>query len=63
MSLTHRQRQILELLASGLRIKQAADRLGISYGTAKLHSEAALARLGARTSEQAVAIAIRGGLI
>lgn len=61
--ITKRQRQVLELLASGLRIKQAADRLGISYGTAKQHSEAALARLGARTTEQAVAIAIRGGLI
>lgn len=61
--LSPRQREILGYLAEGLAIKQAADRMGIGYGTAKRHSEAARANLGARTKTQAVAIAVRKGIV
>lgn len=63
MNLTTRQREVLHALASGLCLKQWSAQVGISYGVAKLHSESAQRKIGARTKAHAVAIAIRQGVI
>jgi DNA-binding NarL/FixJ family response regulator len=61
--LTHRQREILQLLANGESTTVAARELGLSEETIKTHTKNALARLGARNRTHAVAIALRESLI
>lgn len=61
--LTHRQREILQLLANGESTTVAARELGLSEETVKTHIKTALARLGARNRTHAVAIALRECLI
>ena len=56
--LTTRERECLIWLASGLRYDRIAERLGISLATVELHVANARRKLGARTREQAVAIAV-----
>lgn len=63
LRLTQRERDVLELLAGGLRQEQIAARLAIGTETVRSHIRNASGRLGAQTSTQAVAIAIRRGLI
>jgi DNA-binding NarL/FixJ family response regulator len=62
-ALSPRQHQVLAHLANGFRAKEIARELRIDYGTTKLHIEAAMRKLGARSSTQAVATAIRSNLI
>jgi two-component system, NarL family, response regulator len=61
--LTHRQREILQLLADGESTTVAARELGLSEETVKTHTRNALARLSARNRTHAVAIALRESLI
>lgn len=61
--LTHRQREILQLLSDGGSTAIAARQLGLSEETIKTHTKYALARLGARNRTHAVAIALRECLI
>jgi DNA-binding NarL/FixJ family response regulator len=61
--LTHRQREILQLLANGESTTVAARELDLSEETVKTHIKTALARLGARNRTHAVAIALRECLI
>jgi DNA-binding NarL/FixJ family response regulator len=61
--LTHRQREILQLLANGESTTVAARELGLSEETVKTHIKTALARLGARNRTHAVAIALREALV
>jgi DNA-binding NarL/FixJ family response regulator len=61
--LTHRQREILQLLANGESTTVAARELGLSEETVKTHIKTALARLGARNRTHAVAIALRESLV
>ena len=61
--LTARERDVLELLACGLRHEQIADRLGIGSETVRSHVRNASDRLGAQNATQAVAIAVRRALI
>jgi DNA-binding NarL/FixJ family response regulator len=61
--LTHRQREILQLLADGESTTVAARQLDLSEETVKTHTKNALARLGARNRTHAVAIAVRECLI
>lgn len=61
--LTHRQREILQLLANGESTTVAARELDLSEETVKTHTKNALARLGARNRTHAVAIAVRECLI
>ncbi len=61
--LTHRQREILQLLADGESTTVAARELDLSEETIKTHTKHALARLGARNRTHAVAIALRESLI
>lgn len=55
--LTPRQREILELVGTGLANKQIATVLGISEGTVRKHLEHAYGRLGVQSRTAAVVVA------
>ncbi|MGZ4333221.1 MAG: response regulator [Gaiellaceae bacterium] len=61
--LTQRELDVLGLLAEGLRNEEIGTRLGISSETVRTHLRKASERLGAATRTQAVATALRLGLI
>lgn len=63
VALTARERQVASLLVEGASNKMIARRLGISVHTAKFHVAAVLEKLGARNRSDAVAIALRDGLV
>jgi len=62
-ALTARERQVAELLVEGASNKVIARRLDISVHTAKFHVGAVLEKLGAVNRSDAVAIALRDGLV
>jgi DNA-binding NarL/FixJ family response regulator len=62
-TLTVRQREILQMLADGMQTDAVAKSLGLSTETVRTHTKRILAKLHADTRTQAVAIAIRNGLI
>jgi DNA-binding NarL/FixJ family response regulator len=62
-TLTARQSEILQMLADGLQTDAVAKQLGLSTETVRTHTKRILAKLHADTRTQAVAIAIRNGLI
>ena len=62
-TLTKREQQVLSLLADGLAHDEIAHRLGIGSETVRTHVRKATSRLGASTRTQAVATALRQGLI
>jgi DNA-binding NarL/FixJ family response regulator len=61
--LTNRERQVLGLLADGFGNKQIAARLGISTKTVKTHLELLFDKLGASSRTEAVATAVRRGVL
>ena len=61
--LTHREREVLALLAEGLGNKAIAARLGVSEHTAKFHVNAILGKLGAESRSEAIVRAARMGLV
>lgn len=61
--LTARERDVLSLLAEGLRNKTIAERLGIGEATVRTHVEAILKKFGARERTAAVANAARRGFL
>jgi PAS domain S-box-containing protein len=60
--LTTRQRQVLALMARGFLNKQIAFELGISDKTVKMHRASLLAALDARSSADAIRLAVEAGL-
>ncbi|WP_083752789.1 response regulator [Actinosynnema sp. ALI-1.44] len=62
-SLTPREIEVLRGLARGLSNAEIAGELGIAAGTAKVHVERILAKLGVSTRVQAVIHAHRYGLV
>lgn len=62
-ALTARERQILDLLASGLRAEGVAREIGISPATVYTHVRNTVAKLQVETRTQAVAIATRYAFI
>jgi DNA-binding CsgD family transcriptional regulator len=56
--LSKREREVLELLADGLSGAEIAERLVLSPETVRTHIRNAMAKLGASTRSQAVAIAL-----
>jgi PAS domain S-box-containing protein len=60
--LPRRQRQVLELMATGMLNKQIAWQLKISEKTVKMHRALLLERLGVSTSAEAVRIAVEADL-
>jgi DNA-binding NarL/FixJ family response regulator len=61
--LSKREVQILQMVAYGATTKEVAHDLGISPHTVKTHLERIFEKLGANDRAQAVAIAIRRGLV
>jgi two-component system, NarL family, response regulator YdfI len=61
--LTRREREVLQMLASGLANKEIAARLNISEHTVKFHVASLLGKLGASGRTEAVALGIRRGLV
>jgi DNA-binding NarL/FixJ family response regulator len=61
--LTQRERDVLRLLADGLSNDEIGRRLFISGETVRTHVRKAMDKLGADTRTQAVAVALRDGLI
>ena len=62
-TLTVAEGRALQLLSYGLTVPMAAELLGLSPQTVKDQVKTARLRLGAKTATQAVAIAIRTGVI
>lgn len=62
-ALTPRELQVLRMLADGLGNKEIAQQLGISEHTAKFHVAQILAKLGANSRAEAVALGMRRGLV
>jgi DNA-binding NarL/FixJ family response regulator len=60
---THRERDVLRRLAQGLSNDQIGEQLYISGQTVRTHVRKASRKLGAQNRTQAVALAIRAGLI
>jgi DNA-binding NarL/FixJ family response regulator len=62
-TLSAREREVLTLLAGGASNKEIALALGLSVSTVKFHVAAITGKLGARSRVDAVAIAVRAGLV
>ena len=62
-TLTTREQQVLQAVAVGQTNKAIAIKLGISDHTVKFHLASAMSKLGAASRAEAVAIALRRGLI
>jgi DNA-binding NarL/FixJ family response regulator len=63
VALTAREREVLALLAAGASNKTIARALGVSVHTAKFHVASLTEKLGASGRLEAVAIALRTGLV
>jgi two-component system nitrate/nitrite response regulator NarL len=61
--LSRRESEILQKVAYGATTKEVAHDLGISPHTVKTHLERIFEKLGANDRAQAVAIALRRGLV
>jgi DNA-binding NarL/FixJ family response regulator len=62
-NLTAREVEVLEQIAGGNRNRDIADRLFISEETVKVHIKHIMDKLGANDRTQAIAIAVRRGII
>jgi DNA-binding NarL/FixJ family response regulator len=62
-ALTHREREVMSLVATGLANDDIARRLFITPATAKTHLGRTLAKLGLRSRAQLVALAYETGLV
>jgi DNA-binding NarL/FixJ family response regulator len=60
---SQRELEVLGLLAQGVSNAEIADRLYLSLNTVRNHVQAILGKLGAHSKLEAVAIAVRKGLI
>ncbi len=63
VELTARQIEILQLVAQGLQNKEIAEQLCVSEHTIKYHISEILQRLQVKNRDQAVALALKKGLI
>jgi PAS domain S-box-containing protein len=61
--LTHRERQVLELLAQGFPTRAIAEQLRITWSTVRTHIQNILSKLGVQSRLQAVALARRRRLL
>jgi DNA-binding NarL/FixJ family response regulator len=62
-ALTPREQEVLQMLAAGLDARLIAREIGISLNTCRGYVKSLLAKLGAHSQLEAVAVAMRHGLI
>ena len=62
-SLTPREHQVLNMIASGLANKEIGYRLGVAESTVKFHVASIMTKLDAGSRTEAVAIGIRQGIV
>jgi DNA-binding NarL/FixJ family response regulator len=62
-TLTPREHQVLDMIASGLANKEIAYRLGVAESTVKFHVASIMTKLDAGSRTEAVAIGIRQGIV
>ena len=62
-ALTPRQREVLELMAAGYRNKQIGGLLGIDEKTVKMHRARLIDALAAKSSADAIRIAVEADLV
>jgi DNA-binding NarL/FixJ family response regulator len=62
-ALTHREKDVLALLAQGLKNHEISVNLGISGNTIKVHVQSIMSKLGARDRTEAAVIALKRGLV
>lgn len=62
-SLTHREREIVQLIAEGRINKEIAHRLDISVKTVETHRASAMRKLKLRTTADLVRYAVRNGIV
>jgi DNA-binding CsgD family transcriptional regulator len=62
-ALTRRELEVLRTLANGAGNKEIAEHLGISGNTVKFHIAQIMAKLGAHSRTEAVAIGMKRGLV
>jgi DNA-binding NarL/FixJ family response regulator len=62
-ALTHREREVMALVAEGLTNDEIAERLFVSRLTAKTHVSRAMVKLGARDRIQLVILAYESGVV
>ncbi len=60
---THREHEVLELIAAGRSNKRIAFELGIAEKTVKTHVGHVLAKLGVADRTQAALLAVQQGLV
>lgn len=63
LTLTDRQREILQMFADGYHTEKVASTLGLSTETIRTHTKRILAKLNANTRTHAVAIAVRAQIL
>jgi DNA-binding CsgD family transcriptional regulator/PAS domain-containing protein len=59
---TPREARLAQLLAEGCSLRQAADAMGITYGTARIYLKAVFQKTGARTQAQLVGRVLADGV-
>lgn len=62
-TITHREMEVLRLLASARSAPEIAELLSVSTHTARNHIRSVLTKLGARSQLDAVVMAVRSGLV
>lgn len=61
--LTHRQREVLQLVAEGRSAKEIASVLGISRRTAEFHKSRLMEALGVQNTAELIQYALRAGVV
>jgi DNA-binding NarL/FixJ family response regulator len=61
--ITDREREVLQLLAEGLAMKEAADVLNVTPRTVAFHKYAMMKRLGVKTGAELIQYAVKHGLV
>lgn len=63
LTLTGRELEILDLVSKGFTYPEIGPRVFLAPETVRSHAKKAIVKMGARTQAQAVAVAIREGLL
>jgi DNA-binding NarL/FixJ family response regulator len=62
-TLSHRETEVVKAIAMGDPVKNAADKLGVTIGTAKVYLKSAYKKIGAHNKADVTAFALKTNLI